>query len=744
MTALYMDSFDHYGAAPIVQRANSFDAACFSNLSNAGWTVSDGTFGSSTWGIVKPVWGNARTGPLCLARANASPLNTTAIGWPLSTPLTNLFLSISMAVDALPATTLVLLEFKTATNGNLFSLRLQPNGALILWDDNTNTQIAITAGAVFTPQTWHFLEMQANTAGNFVLRINDATGTNTPILQGALAGGSIGLIYLGSRVGGSSAVPTYFDDFFLRDTAGSVNNTWLGDRRIATMFPQADTADEGWTPEYYKDLSPGIATLSYIQTGFGAVQNPTAVIKAAPATALNFGASDFTLETFVRFDRLPENTENFTIFNKWNVSNTTGRSYQLRYTNPSAGGFLEFRTSTDGTGATEVIKIQYPWAAQAGQWYHVALVRASGELLLFVDGVQLGLPIPDTDTYFASANSALSVGGQLSSANTTGNAIAGTTIIGRLDETRITNGVARYTSSFSPITTMFPRGAGNDPDWANVVLLMGYDTTFVDESSFARAIVVNTATIFLPTDGDPPGAWTTVSKQTPDDNTFIRAPLTPATNILTMTTNPTAATTVTVGTTDGSTPAVYTFVNALSSAFDVLIGATPQDTLENLLEAINAGAGEGTTYGTGTTANADVIASSLPVGQFLVTALLAGTIGNSIASTSTSTAVWDSSTLLGGVDIPTKTSFKLQRPPTNTTIISALQINSRAKKTDSGTGSIQAGLIGPLGATANGAVHSLGVQTGTFHDMIETDPDTSGPISPTTLINGKVTINRTA
>ena len=139
------------------------------------------------------------------------------------------------------------------------------------------------------------------------------------------------------------------------------------------------------------------------------------------------------------------------------------------------------------------------------------------------------------------------------------------------------------------------------------------------------------------------------------------------------------------------------------------------------------------------------MASSLPVGQFMVIALIAGTIGNSIAVATSSPAVWDDpSTLTGGVDIPSKSSFKLQRPPTNTTIISALQINSRAKKTDSGTGSIQAGLIGPLGNTANGSVHSLGTTTASYHDIIETDPDTSGPISPTTLVNGKITVNRTA
>lgn len=742
MTALYMDSFDHYGTQSLSLEAD-FVGPVFNRMANAGWSFDSGSY-NVDWGVGAPNWGSSRTGPNCLIRGS-SGTNSGQVSRAFPTPMTRFFLSISIAVDSYPVDTTELIRFKTATNTELYSLNMLPNGSLTISQNNaTGSVLATTSGPVITPQTWHYLEMEVNTAGNWVLRIDDATGTNTPILQAPLSGGTVGLMFLGRRNTTGSIAITYFDDIFLRDTNGTVNNSWLGDRRIATMFPNADTADAGWTPEYYKEISPGIATLGFLQAGSSTVWNSTAVIKTSPATALNIGNQDFTLETFIRFDRLPQNTENFTIFNKWNTGNATGRSYQLRYTNPSAGSFLEFKTSTDGTGATEAIKIQYPWAAQAGQWYHIALVRASGELLLFVDGVQLGLPIPDTDTYFASTTSAFAVGGQLNSTNTGGDAVAGSTVVGRLDETRFTNGVARYTSSFSPITSMFPRGV-SDPNWSSVVLLMGYDVAFTDESSFARAIVTNTASITLPKDGDPPGAWTTVSKQTPDDNTFIRAPLTPATNILTLTTNPTATDTVTVGTTDGTTPAVYTFVSSLVNPFDVLIGATAQDSLSNLLEAINAGAGSGTIYGTGTTANADVIASSLPVGQFMVTALIAGTIGNSIAVASASPAVWSNAgTLTGGVDIPTKTSFKLQRPPTNTTIISALQINSRAKKTDSGIGSIQLGLIGPLGATLNGPVHSLSTSVASYHDIIESDPDTSGPISPTTLVNGKVTVNRTA
>ena len=149
-----------------------------------------------------------------------------------------------------------------------------------------------------------------------------------------------------------------------------------------------------------------------------------------------------------------------------------------------------------------------------------------------------------------------------------------------------------------------------------------------------------------------------LTKATPDDNTFISAGLTDASNILTMTVQPTNGDTVKVGTTDGSTPAVYTFKTAISTAYDVLIDTTAQATLINLFNAINAGPGSGTKYGTGTTSNFDVFATQLPVGQIMVTANLAGTGGNAIASTATGTAAsWATTTLTGGADIPGPTDF---------------------------------------------------------------------------------------
>lgn len=88
--------------------------------------------------------------------------------------------------------------------------------------------------------------------------------------------------------------------------------------------------------------------------------------------------------------------------------------------------------------------------------------------------------------------------------------------------------------------------------------------------------------------------------------------------------------TVTIGTT------VYTFKATLSTGpdvpYEVLIGASANAALDNLILAINGGAGEGTNYANGTVAHTLVTASARATATTTVTAIIGGPSGNSIAT----------------------------------------------------------------------------------------------------------------
>lgn len=721
MSALYMDGFDHYGTGG-VGTANMLDGP-WAQISGSGPGI--------------PSWGT-RTGLAAFQGAlSASPNRIVIPGG----AKVRIFLSLGYSVASLPTGNLAnrIVSFCTSGNTIFATLWCQADGSLV-FTDGSNTVLGTTSGPIIVPHNWHFLEMDFNpTGGDFTLRVDDPSAGGTPIMTVS------GITFTATTVGQLQLVCTpsglssdaWIDDFFLRDTAGSINNSWLGDRRVATLLADGDTTTAGWSPRYYKNIGTGILNTQLLHN------NTEGSVAISTSTHLNVGASDFTMEGFVRFAGLPTSTDKAVLFGRWDEVNNA-RSYQLFLGSQSLNNSsLCFQTSTDGTNSTVAQPIIFPWSPETDTWYHVAVVRAAGELLLFIDGQQQGLPIADTNTYFASTF-LNSIAGQLQGSGTFISQIAGTHVNGWSDEVRITNGVGRYTSNFTPTTVPFPRGV-SDPDWADVVLLMGFDSIIQDESSF-NIFTQPINGVFAQTVSDGPlvGVFSTLGKTIPDDFTFSEAPFLPAVSILTLTAQPAANDTVTVGTKNGSTVAVYKFVSSVSAAFDVLIDSNLQNTLQNLFNAINAGTGSGTKYGTGTTSNFDVIATQLPAGEMMATALNPGTAGNSIATSVSLThgGAWTSTHLAGGVDIPGPSNFKTQRLPPDTTLVSAVQVTTRSYKSDAGVGSINTALIGPLGGASTGPTHSLTVSPVYYNDIYEEDPDTSGPISPTTIVNGSVQINR--
>jgi Concanavalin A-like lectin/glucanases superfamily len=729
MTAIYLDGFDHYGEGPIGA----------TNMLDGTWATVGFEAAPST-----PSWG-ARTGTLALSSTSFGGITSAGTRYILPAVETNIFMSFGYSIAQLPQSNnfSILCTFNDNANNVIAAVCVQTTGAISLLNGSTGAVLGTTQGQVITPQTWHLIEMNLNfSSGVFVLRVDDATASNTPSinLTGLTLPGASAPAQLTFNNSVNNLSQAFIDDLFIRNGSGSVNNGFLGDRRISTNFADADTATNNWTPNFYQVLgSAGILNNTFISDGGAGV--PAAGTYINTASSLDIGSADFTLETFVRFQALPTGTNKATIFSRWDQVNNQ-RSYELFLGSVSLNsGNLVWQTSTDGTVNTVVESIVFPWTPDLDTWYHIAVVRASGEDLLFINGAQMGLPITDTATYFTGI-SPFGLGAEFDESF---NLAANTSLQGWFNQARFTNGFARYTANFTPTTVEWPVGSA-DPHFSDVVLLISTDSLNViqDISSFNQSITTGFNAIQQPVnDGPSVGAWSTVGKSVPDDNTFLEAPFVAASSVLTMTAQPTVGNTVTVGTTNGTTPAVYTFETSLTAAFQVLIDTNIQNTLQNLFNAINAGPGIGTKYGTGTTANNDVNATQLPAGQMMVMANIAGTAGNSIATSSSGiTGGWTGSTLSGGLNIPGPTNFIVQRVPPTTTLISAVQITARAFKSAAGAGSINTALIGPLGGQLTGPTHALTIGPSYYNDIYETDPDTSGPISPTTLAGGSIQINR--
>lgn len=139
----------------------------------------------------------------------------------------------------------------------------------------------------------------------------------------------------------------------------------------------------------------------------------------------DFGTSDFTVETWVRFNAF---STTVTMIGNY-LGASLGWTFQRRDTNA-----LVFAHG-------DSFMITRPWSPSNGVWYHVAACRQGTNLRLFVDGVQQGAVQTDSTNVSGSTNplilGALQLSGFLQYLN------------GWLDDVRITK-AARYTANFTP------------------------------------------------------------------------------------------------------------------------------------------------------------------------------------------------------------------------------------------------------------------------------------------------------
>ncbi|MFH1691505.1 MAG: RHS repeat-associated core domain-containing protein [Candidatus Omnitrophota bacterium] len=194
-------------------------------------------------------------------------------------------------------------------------------------------------------------------------------------------------------------------------------------------------------------------------TAFGDIHIDTSQSKFSGASALldgngdylsipdsdswNFGAEDFTIDFWIR----------------WNGTPSTARIINQLQSGGSINGWglewypnvLSFAFSPDGSKGCGVWA---PWAPAGDTWYHVAVTVNEHVLRFFVDGTQIGLDwnlanygehygFPVCYDYSMIYDSPL----RLTIGADAGNSYP---LNGRLDEVRISKGIARWTSDFIP------------------------------------------------------------------------------------------------------------------------------------------------------------------------------------------------------------------------------------------------------------------------------------------------------
>jgi uncharacterized membrane protein len=222
---------------------------------------------------------------------------------------------------------------------------------------------------------------------------------------------------------------------------------------------------------------------NFAVTANGNAQISSAQSKFGGSSALFDGSGDY-LQTPNLFDFASQDwTIEFWLYaantqtNKHIIANiASGQSGIIIWID--SNGTITYDNGTAGTS------VGTSYTSYWNQWTHIAVVRSGSTISMYVNGALAGTPTTQTP----GTNQFLYIG-------KSGYLIYDFT--GYIDDLRVTKGVARYTSNFTPPGPLFNIGKLNiqrgavDPFFNNVSLLLPMNTSFADFSNNNFAVTAN-------------------------------------------------------------------------------------------------------------------------------------------------------------------------------------------------------------------------------------------------------------
>jgi hypothetical protein len=226
----------------------------------------------------------------------------------------------------------------------------------------------------------------------------------------------------------------------------------------------------------------------------GSFNGTSAYLSFPNNAAYQMGTGDFTVECWWKPTNQAGSSStagaNQSLIGLW--GGATGQASWLLY---YSQGNLYWYTSANGSSQTPTLSTSFSPAK--GVWYHVALVRSSGTTQIYINGVSIASTNTVVNLY--AANSTLTIGY---------NPIGGTPdyVYGYLSNVRVVKGVAVYTGSFTPPTTL----SATQSAGTNIAAITGTSTSLLTlttagckDTSTVAATVTNTAVTVVNTDIPP-------------------------------------------------------------------------------------------------------------------------------------------------------------------------------------------------------------------------------------------------
>ncbi len=148
----------------------------------------------------------------------------------------------------------------------------------------------------------------------------------------------------------------------------------------------------------------------------------------------NFGSGNFTIDFQVRYNSVAANY--------FFIQKNGAELWTIYYTGSNI--YFQVYNSSD----VQLAGYHFAWTPSTNTWYHIAVVRSGTNIYIFIDGVSQTLTVDTAigSTAIPDVASLLYIGA--SSTGTTG-------LNGWLDGVRISKGIARWTSNFTPPTVAY-------------------------------------------------------------------------------------------------------------------------------------------------------------------------------------------------------------------------------------------------------------------------------------------------
>ncbi len=221
MALRFIDGFDQYTSSAIIRKYNEIGTSAYVTIADGRRTGSKALKLQSTSGSLTKT---------------LDEQNTWIAGF-------------AIYIATMPSSRSSIIQFRDNTSSPQSSLSLSTTGNIVLCRGSASGTALATSERALSVGSWHYLETKlviSDTVGFFEAKVDGeiwATFTGDTKYSSSLSTANHYILF-----GFPSAASVYYDDFYICDGSGSVNNEYLGDCRIDTLFPTGAGTSAQFTP----------------------------------------------------------------------------------------------------------------------------------------------------------------------------------------------------------------------------------------------------------------------------------------------------------------------------------------------------------------------------------------------------------------------------------------------------------------------------------------------------------------